>query len=130
MASPGSYRIDSEEGIVYISGTEIASLDEWTRFLDGILADPDFRPGFGLISDRRSMQATPPSGYARDMADRIVARQDRLRGSHWAMVVNSTVSSGLGRLIELSIEDAGLEMRVFNDYDEGLRWVRAQTKRR
>ena len=128
-ASPGSYRIDSDEGIVYIAGTEIASLDEWTRFLDGILADPTFRPGFCLISDRRNMQTTPPAGYARDMADRIVARQDLLRGARWAMVVNSTVSYGLGRLIELSIEDAGVEMRVFHDYEEGLSWIREKRRR-
>lgn len=127
--SPGTYRIDSDEGIVYISGTEVASLTEWTNFLDSILADPAFRPGFCLISDRRNMQSTPPAGYARDLADRIVARRDRLKGARWAIVVNSTVSYGLGRLIELSIEDAGVEMHVFNDYEEGLRWIREKRRR-
>jgi hypothetical protein len=62
-------------------------------------------------------------GYARGMAEKIRDRRDRMHGARWAMIVNTSVSYGLGRMIEMTIEADGIDMGVFHDYDEGLRWV-------
>jgi len=123
--SPGAYRIDPNEGIVYIAGREIATLDEWTAFIDEILADPSYRVGFSLISDRRDQHQVPPPGYARALAEKLRERAGKLSGCRWAMVVNSTVAYGLGRMIELTVESDGIDMRLFTDYEAAMAWIRA-----
>ena len=126
--SPGAYRIDPNEGIVYIAGREIATLDEWTAFIDEILADPAYKPGFALISDRRDQHQVPHPGYARAMAEKLRERSGKLAGCRWAMVVNSSVAYGLGRMIELTIETDGIDMRLFTDYEAAMAWIRARKR--
>jgi hypothetical protein len=92
--------------------------------IDAILADPDFRPGFGVLSDWRLGLILATDAYIEGFLDLLKAAEQR-GVRKWATVVDpsSLAAYGVGRKAETQSELQGLTYRVFRDYDQALAWL-------
>lgn len=115
------YRINARDRIVEIAGLPTGEPDENVRFLNRILADPEYQPDFGFLRDRRGLaplsvdEATKAAG----LAEAVPA----LRGKRWAIVVDDLVNYGTSRMQQTIAEWHGLEVRIFNSIADARAWL-------
>jgi len=113
------YRIDTAAGIVEVLGPgTLADLETRVRRL---LADPDYRQGFGFLRNRTGM-AAPSTQELRAMIE-FLGRFEALHGTRWAVVATDPVNFGMMRMGEILAEPHGIMIAVFNDQDEAVRWL-------
>jgi hypothetical protein len=92
--------------------------------VDGILADPD-RPGeLRILSDWRGSTEVPDTDYVQSFVW-MLTEWGRRGLRQWATVVrsDSVASYGMGRMVEIRAEEAGVTYRVFRDFDDALSWL-------
>ena len=117
-----SWRI--KDGLVWLQSEGEWSRAEWRVAVDGFLADPEFRPGMGLIHDRRRL-LLPEKGLfeVKAEADFLRERTARIGKARWAAVVRDPESYGLGRMLQTLLSDTDVSLRVFYDPAEAEAWV-------
>ncbi len=121
---PFTYVIDSDLGLVrVIAGEELPSLADLENVLDRLASDPLFRPGCGVLVERRHFTVEPDVTYVRGGLDAIVARRDRLGSTRWASLTTHLATYGMGRMAEAYAENRGVAYRVFMDEAEALTWL-------
>ncbi len=118
---PISWRIAN--GVVLLESAETATFREWCEALKGFLADPDYRPGMGVIHDWRRLLTASPSTEIMARAE-YVTEIPAMKGTRWALIVAGTVTYGMGRMAEILMETSSVELRVFRDMAEAEAWVR------
>ncbi len=92
-------------------------------FLDAVLAHPDFRPGMGVLYDRRRVD--PPDRASMEaVAAAIRERADRLGPYRWAVVAADLDTVGMVRYGQVHHAGSGVEGRAFGDPAEALAWLR------
>jgi hypothetical protein len=98
----------------------------WMSTIESLLAHPEFRPEFAVISDWRSATGAPDQAFvdAFLVFCRSIRRARRLTGP-WAIVVAHDLDSGpgVGRSAELHAADGATDARVFKSLDEALAWT-------
>jgi len=92
-----------------------------------ILASPIARPRLAMMVDRREVE-TITSDFVVQMIGFFSQRQAAFAGSRTAIVVKDDSGFGMGRMTELksALENPASTIRVFRDYDEGVRWLTTQ----
>lgn len=113
------YRIDATAGIVELLGP--GGIEDLEARIRGVLADPAYRRGFGFLRDRRGMPP-PSTTELRAMVD-FLGRFEALYGSRWAVVATDPVNFGMMRMGEILAEPHGINVAVFSDEVEAVRWL-------
>jgi hypothetical protein len=118
---PIFYKIDKERRVVMTTGSGDFSIAEALRHQDQLLHDPDFDRSFSQIIDLRHVtQFDLEPGDVRKLAQRNIFSPESRR----AIIVNTDLGYGYGRMFELHRENAGeLGIRVFRTLEEALDWV-------
>jgi len=118
---PIFYKIDKERRVVMTTGSGDFSIPEALRHQDQLLHDPDFDRSFSQIIDLRHVtQFDLEPGDVRKLAQRNIFSPESRR----AIIVNTDLGYGYGRMFELHRENAGeLGIRVFRTLEEALDWV-------
>ena len=114
-----SYRIDAAAGIVVIAGPDGASPVAFQQTLRTILDDPDYKPGYGFLRDRRGFRL-PPTGLVHGVAS-FIRESEALAGSRWAIVVSDPANYGMMRMLSILSEVA--EMEIFEDPATATSWL-------
>lgn len=85
---------------------------------------PDHDIGVSILSDWRLAPAAPAANYVHSFIT-FLERIDKRGVRRWATVVkaDSDASFEVGRTVETHADLAGLQYRVFRDYDAALMWL-------
>jgi hypothetical protein len=121
-----TYHIDPEERIVYLITAGESPSFEWRAAMLSVLADPDYRPGFNFLSDRRRQTNVPDAQYVRPAADFLAYHSAKMGSYRWASVSTDPATFGMLRMFEAFARTNGVRARAFTDYDQALRWLRGQ----
>jgi hypothetical protein len=113
--------IDKERRVVMSTGSGTFTLPEALRHQDSLLQDPDFDPSFSQIVDLTHVTRfdVEPNDI-RKLAQRTIFSNESRR----AIIVNTDLAYGYGRMFELLRENFGeMGVRVFRTLEEALDWV-------
>jgi hypothetical protein len=117
-----TYSIDTTAGLVRLRYHENPTFSEWEATMLAVLDDPDFRPGFGILADRRGVPA-PSSDYVRSTLD-FSRAHPALSYSRFAIVVDGLAAFGMGRMGQILGDDLPGPISVFNGPVEAEEWLR------
>jgi hypothetical protein len=120
-----TYRRDLPTPVVIITWPRIfPDIQIVQTTMESILADSDRPREFGVVSDWRASTDPPSIEYVQGFVS-LLNSWEREGLRRWATVVprDSTASFGMGRMVEIRTEAAGVPYRVFREYDDALAWV-------
>jgi hypothetical protein len=120
-----TFQIDPQLGLIVITRSHNPTFDEWRMFMEGLLADPQFRPGFAIIEDRRGDRAVPSRNEVEIGAAWIRANAPRLGQNRWAVVLDPTALAAFGmvRVGEFLTDRSGVSLRAFTSLDTAQAWA-------
>jgi hypothetical protein len=117
-----SYHIDRQAGIVTVTGPEPSYL-EYEVHLRSLLSDPRYRPGYGILRDRRDLPAPPPDSLRR-MIDALRGLADIPSGRIALLVPPGDPSYyRMTRLFQVLRSGVALEVGVFFELHEARQWL-------
>jgi hypothetical protein len=127
-----TYDIDRDRGVVFIRfGERQPSLVEWRSVMDDILKNPAFRTGLAFVSDRRFVEGVPSTAMVRLMSGYAEEHRDEFGACRFAVVTpaEKPVQYGMTRMMQTTLEIANspLNLRLFTDMDEAIRWATTAT---
>lgn len=115
---PVSWRVTN--GLVYLESSEAPTLEEWRAAVEGALASSDYQPGMGVLHDTRLIKRF----HSVEEAEERVAFVTKLGIRRWAVLAESPVGYGLGRLGEGLSSGTPTEIRAFRDPAKAEAWAR------
>ena len=120
-----SYHINPDRALIVLTRTHHPGSDEWEAFLDGVLADPAFEPGSGVLDDRRGVKEVPSRPDVERMARWMGDRGAQLGSTRWAIVVadDSPAAFGMARVTEALTSRLKITVRAFTDYETAIAWA-------
>lgn len=117
--------IDKDRGLVRGVVEGDFETDGMLEAMNGVLEDEDFLPGMPVVSDHRSVGTVLTRDQAMAVAGRLTALAPRLSGMRWAVVTIHPASYGMMRMLSVLLEEAGVEMRIFEVMEPAEAWALA-----
>lgn len=121
--SPLRYRIDSERGLVYVTGGQPATFAEWHALVEQAVADPAFRPGFNFVRDGRELGVPPSPDYVLRMVTYIAGRAASLGVRRWAVVAPHAAVFATARRSRALLAGSAVDIEAFRDLAAAERWA-------
>jgi hypothetical protein len=120
-----TFEIDSQLALIVITRSHNPTFDEWRVFMEQLMADPQFRPGFAIIDDRRGDRAVPSRNDVEIAAAWIRANATRLGQNRWAVVLDPTALAAFGmvRVGEFLTDRSGVSLRAFTSLETARAWA-------
>ena len=88
------------------------------------MADPRFQPGTSVLLDVRLCSDSPTSDQIRPRARWLATLQSKGLSSRFAMVSGPRAHEfGLARMCATHLELQGLELEIFTEFDDAMRWL-------
>lgn len=93
-----------------------------------LLAHPEFKPHFGIVSDWRRARMDAAPHFGRDFLTALATlQQEGAFSGRWATVVPAAAKMaslyGVGRTVEIFGRSIGLRYQVFVNYDDAVTWA-------
>jgi hypothetical protein len=121
---PLSYRIDTEMGIVMITG-DYADADAWRRLLASIASDPDYRKGLGFLRDLRASEHPVTAETVVGIIAVVREFWDHLGVPRAAIVTRRGINDPA--LIAHALADAEhIPLRAFSSWDDAVKWLQGE----
>lgn len=120
---PFSYVINPHRRLVTCRPEGPPSTEDWAELLDRIAADPLFKPGYDVLSDRRHLNVEPDARYVRTTIDAVASRSAAFGASRFAVLTLHLATYGMARMAEALAENRGIQWRVFMDEAEANAWL-------
>jgi excisionase family DNA binding protein len=118
--------IDIQADVAYISVRNlINTFDEFLDGVDGLISQPQWRPGIPVIQDLRECCWVPPVSSIAEWRAYVAGRQSRLEGCRWAVVSRHEHASVVS-LLDAVAQDAvpnGVLLRHFTNMVDAHLWV-------
>jgi hypothetical protein len=124
---PVDFKIDTERRLIVATVFDEISDTDIIEALHSSVNDPDFEPGFNVLSDHTQVTRAITTEQVKLMVDHMELLSDRLAGARLAVVTNSPASYGMMRMLSVYAERVPMELQIFRDADEANRWL-ASTK--
>lgn len=120
-----TFEIDHQLGLIVITRSHNPTFDEWRTFMEGLLADPQFRPGLAILEDRRGDRVVPSRNDVEIAAAWIRSNAARLGQNRWAVVLDpsSLAAFGMVRVGEFLTDRSGVSLRAFTSIDTARAWA-------
>ena len=121
---PMMYTLDHDTGLVRITGSGRLTDDDMVTCIECLRADPGLEPDMSTLSDMRGVDmALTPRGIEQMLA--VMRRTaDRRHSAKAAIVVDTDLAFGFGRMFELRAEDqTEPRFRIFRDMDAAEEWL-------
>ena len=119
-----THRIDSQEGVVYLTVTGDSPFVEWEAAMLRVLADPAYVRGFDFLTDRRGQADVPGPEFPRRVLRFLVEHTREMGRYRWAAVSRREATFQTLRMFSILAEEADIHVEAFKDYDEARRWLR------
>ena len=121
---PISYRIEKNEGLLYLTVHGPIDPQQIIANSDKMLADPDYAPGMNMFVDAREMDISGAnSGDLELIAADSLSKRELFAPSRCAVVVASDAAFGIVRMYEVYSEDHPLTVRAFRNENEAREWL-------
>jgi hypothetical protein len=120
MAVQAKLERDLKRVVIHVSGTVL--VEDVLAAIDGIVADPDFGPGYDVLSDHRQVELPLTPDATKAWLGHLERGIERVRGCRWAAVATSPASYGMMRMLSVLIKDV-LTLEVFKEMDAAERWL-------
>jgi hypothetical protein len=124
---PVDFKIDTERRLIVATVFDEISDTDIIETLNSSISDPDFEPGFNVLSDHTRITRPITTEQVKLMVGHMESLSDRLAGARWAIVTNSPASYGMMRMLSVYAERVPVELQIFRDTDEANQWL-ASTK--
>jgi hypothetical protein len=118
-----SFEIDSTARLVSVQGSGPAQAPEWIGLFDRVLASDRHQPGYNFLIDRREITSIPSKRTVDRMIDYYGSHSEQLGRCRIASVTLSEPAYGMTRMASVFAERTTVEVGVFRDFDEALRWL-------
>lgn len=123
---PIDHWIDAAAETVHARVTGTFTLQDMKDVIDATLANPAFRPGFGILSDHRSVEAAATPDQVHGFLAHLAARGAILSQSRWAVVAERPASIGMMRMMAaLAAVRVPMRIEVFATVEAATRWLAA-----
>jgi hypothetical protein len=100
------------------------SFEEPVQAVMSAIADPDFHAGTSLLIDSRLSKTSRNSEDFRERARWMGTLRDHGLSSRFAIVISPKPHQfGMARMAATHLDLKGLELEIFTDMDEALRWL-------
>lgn len=119
-----SYRLQSEGTLlVLVTGARFTT-DELFECGRRALQDPAAKPPLKVLVDNRGSQENASN---QEVERRVAqfAKYPELLAPRVAVVVSDDLHHGISRMAGAHLEEHGVTLAVFRDFDEALRWLQA-----
>jgi hypothetical protein len=114
------YEIMPAQSLVLVTYEFHPTYRQWTELMKQAFADPQFRPGFDFIFDKRGAGEAASSEYAEAVASFVRKHADKIGRS--AIVVRGALAFGMSRMTEGYAPQN--RVRVFTEMEEAKAWLR------
>ncbi len=118
-----SYVVDPARLLVTLRPECPPTLEDWEDVLDRVAADPLFRRGFHVMSDRLHLQVEPDASYVRTTIEAVAERHAAFGESRFAVLTSHLATYGMARMAEALAENRGIAWRVFMNEAEAVQWL-------
>ncbi len=126
---PVSYTVFPEKRFLLVLAQGVVSYADLRSWLDDLLLDPDWRPGFRQLIDlTRVEKLTPTPVQLRGLADRARTRQVTLGGGRIAVVAPADHVFGVVRMYQAFSQDLPRSLRVFREMEAAIQWLEAPSE--
>jgi len=115
-------RIDSVNNIAMIS--QINSYKDFEATLEALVKDPAFKPGMGLMADRRNLPA-PTTSELRSYIELVRRYKPQLGTCPWAIVTGDMANFGMVRMGSTLGSFVGIKSDVFRTEEDALAWLKS-----
>ena len=100
-----------------------SSLEEMLGTITGAVEDPDFEPGFDVLSDHSGVGEPLTTPQAHELS-RVLERLSRhWAGTRWAVVTTKPASIGMIRMLAVLSERVPMTIRTFPSLREAELWL-------
>jgi hypothetical protein len=128
MGANLSYSIDSRARLVLFHYAGSADFSEWAAVMQSLLSDPEYRPGFGFLTDRRSQIEIPSTAFVRSVIDFLHRNGEAIGVKRWATVVGSPAGYGMGRMAQQLGHELPFEIEIFSDVETARSWLNEENR--
>lgn len=126
---PTEIQIDAERSRIIVEIKGISDVGEVLRAIEQASQDPDFRPGFDVLSDH-SQETTPLLSLdAKDVVEHVAEQATIWGGVRWAIVSERSSPSGMLRMIATLARHVPMESEIFGTREEAMAWLDARRGR-
>jgi len=120
-----SYSIDAQENLLRLHAWGEFTVDTLIGLLNQARADPGYRPGMNSLGDYREARGEWDFSEIQRLRDYIL-RVEVPREVRWAAVLRPGSLAAAGHVLIVISEalEARIKMRMFDDPQQALRWIR------
>ncbi len=122
---PVSYHIEPETGVAIVTCSGELRARDAKEGASALWDNPDWN-GKSVVWDFRTAQFVLTSPEIQETADFILDNQPETPPERVAFVTGRDVDFGLARIFEAFRQDPRTDFRVLRDFEEALRWARAE----
>jgi hypothetical protein len=121
---PISHQVDPQRRRVYSTVEGRVQLSEMIAMTEAVVADPDFRPGFSILSDHRRIEMPATPQQMQGLLEQLHKLSSRLGAGRWAVVTLKAASYGMMQMLRTLVPyRTGMEMEVFTTLEDAERWL-------
>jgi hypothetical protein len=121
---PYSHEIHPREKFALVVAEGACDLHQTIVEMTGLVRDPEFGPGFGILVDARRIEYAPGAEETRQLAT-AAAQSDFLLHHPVAIVVQQDLNYGIARMYSAMSALQGATAEVFRDMEEARTWLLA-----
>lgn len=99
------------------------TFEEIRETISDSLTDPDYSPGFHILSDHRRIGEPIKTAELKQMLRFLASFQDKLRGIRWAIVALKPASLGMMNMLAVLADDLPFEVQVFLSMKKAEHWL-------
>lgn len=118
-----SYTIDERAGLITFRLSGVPDFDAVREAMGQLRADPRFRPGMDLLTDRRELAGIPSVEYTRELVALIRSQWPAPVIRRWAILTRPGASYGMARMAEMRGTISGSEIAAFIHESDALEWL-------
>ena len=120
---PIKYWIEKEKQRIRAEVSGTISIEDILNAITDSINDPDFRPGFNILSDHTKIDASITKTQVLHTSFNLKRFSDQIAGSKWAVVVSKKVSYGMMNMLSVYLEMVPMELRAFYSFDDAEEWL-------
>jgi hypothetical protein len=117
-----TYSIDKVLRIVTLTYTGNPDFNEWVNTMRAVFKDPNFKPGFSVILDRRLVKIAPTMEYIEEITAFVKDHPIELGKNRTAIVVSEIASFGMARMFQGLMNETE-RTQIFTDIEKAREWL-------
>ncbi len=117
---PVNYKIDGKTAVITATGDVLPR--EIQGAFENLFQDPDFKNGLNILVYDKQSSYNPDTFAIVNAADHMDSLM-KMFSPKIALVVNSDLKYGFGRMLEMYCDVKNIELQVFKELDQAKSWL-------